>query len=66
MSAQATLVIIALVLLAFLGFAVYFIFKALQFVVQAIKLYKDMISRQDMMIRLLTDIKDSLRSERSS
>ena len=63
MSAQATLIVIALALLAFLGFAVYFIFKALQFVVQAINLYKDMISRQDMMIRQLADIKDAVKSE---
>lgn len=66
MSTQATLIVIALALLAFLCFAVYFIFKTLQFVVQAIKLYKDMISRQDMMIRQLVDIKDAVKSEGSS
>jgi predicted MPP superfamily phosphohydrolase len=63
MSAQATVIIIGLVLLAFLGFGAYFIFKALQFVVQAVKLYKDMISRQDMMIRQLSDIHDAVKSK---
>jgi hypothetical protein len=49
-----------LVLTGFIFFMIYFIFKSLQFVVQAINLYKDMISRQDMMIKQLEYIKNRL------
>lgn len=42
--------------LVFVGFVVYFIFKQLQFVIQAINLYKKMVERQDMIIKLLSDI----------
>jgi hypothetical protein len=40
-----------------IGYMVYFVFKIHQFVIQAINLYKDMVNRQDMMIRLLQDIR---------
>ena len=36
---------------------IYLIFKSIQFTVQATNLYKKMIERQDMMIKLLTDIR---------
>ncbi len=51
------LTILAFVVLGFMGFVIYFIFKQLQFVIQAINLYKKMINRQDVMIKLLKDIR---------
>lgn len=53
MDIQVVITLIVLILLGFIGFCIYFIFKVLQFVIQAINLYKDMITRQDMIIRLL-------------
>jgi hypothetical protein len=44
----------ALIALAFVVFSVYFIFKQLQFVIQAVNLYKTMISRLDNIIELLS------------
>ena len=45
--------IIILISLAFVAFSVFFIFKQLQFVMQAVNLYKDMIVRLDKIIELL-------------
>ena len=56
MDTQAVITVIVLVLLGFLSFCIYFIFKILQFVIQAINLYKDMVTRQDVMIKLLKGI----------
>jgi hypothetical protein len=55
-------VLVLLALVAFIGFAIYFFFKMLQFVIQAIDLYKDMRTRQDMMIKLLKDINPNQKS----
>jgi hypothetical protein len=55
---EGTITIFILLNLAFAIFCVYFIFKIIEFVISAIKLYKDMIIRQDVMIKLLQDIKD--------
>ena len=55
---EGTLVIFALIGLAFIIFNIYFIFKILQFVIMAINLYKKMIIRQDATIHLLLDIRD--------
>jgi len=60
---QGIILIIVLVLLVFGGFVIYFIFKNLEFVIQAINLYKKMIDRQDMMIKLLNDLKTALKVE---
>jgi len=46
--------ILGLLFLAFVGFMIYFIFKALQFVIQAVDLYKDMVRRLDKIIELLS------------
>lgn len=48
----------ALVLVGLAIFIIYFIFKALQFVIQAINLYKKIIKRQDEVLGLLLDIRD--------
>ena len=50
---EGILIVILLISLGFIGFCVYFIFKILQFVIQAINLYKDMIVRIDMIIKSL-------------
>ena len=57
----AGLVLIILVIIIFaLGiFIIYFIFKSLQFVIQAINLYKKMVIRQDATIKILLDIRDN-------
>lgn len=57
MNFEGIIIISALVFFGFIFFCIYFIFKILQFVIQAINLYKDMVTRQDMMIRLLQDIR---------
>ena len=62
MNTQAVITLIVLVLLGFIGFCIYFIFKILQFVIQATNLYKDMVTRQDVMIKLLKDIRDKGKS----
>jgi hypothetical protein len=40
-------------------FVVYFLFKALGFVINATRLYRKMIDRQDSIIKLLIDIRDN-------
>jgi len=52
-----------LIFLAFGGFVIYLMFKAIQFTVQAVNLYKEMIARQDTMIKLLKDLRDVAGSE---
>ena len=57
-------ILIALAILGVLVFAltifiIYFIFKILQFVIQAINLYKKMVIREDAMIKLLLDVRDN-------
>jgi outer membrane protein assembly factor BamD (BamD/ComL family) len=51
-----TFTIIIICFLGFVGFVIYYIFKQLQFILQAMNLYKDMVIRQDVMIKLLSDI----------
>ncbi|MBW6520875.1 MAG: hypothetical protein K0A99_07670 [Desulfoarculaceae bacterium] len=43
----------------FIFFCIYYIFKQMQFVIQAINLYKDMVVRQDAMLKILKDIRDT-------
>lgn len=57
---------LVLVLVGLIVFAIYFIFKVLQFVIQAINLYKDMVSRQNAMIKILKDIRDQTKVSTSS
>ena len=42
---------------ALICFAIYYLFKILEFTLRAINLYEKMVNRQDVMIKLLTDIK---------
>lgn len=48
------LTLLAFVFLAFVGFVIYFIFKQMQFVIQAVDLYKDMVTRLDKIIAILS------------
>ena len=50
---ESVLLLFALISFGFLCFSIYFIFKVLQFVIEAINLYKKMINRQDKIIQLL-------------
>lgn len=58
--------IIILILLAFVGFFVYLAFKLLEFIIQAVNLYRTMVTRQDTMIKLLSEIKEGLQSSSSN
>jgi len=59
MEGQGTLVVFGLIFISFVIFVIYFIFKILQFVIQAINLYKKILNRQDAMLRILLDIRDN-------
>lgn len=56
---EGILVVFAIIFLSFVIFVIYFIFKILQFVIQAINLYKKIVNRQDAMLKLLLDIRDN-------
>jgi len=45
--------------LGFVGFSIYFIFKQLQFVIQAVNLYKKILYREEAIIKILLDIRDN-------
>ena len=45
--------IIIIISLAFLAFSIFFVFKQIQFVIQAVNLYKTMITRLDKIILLM-------------
>lgn len=51
----AALVMVGLILLCF---AVYVIYKQLEFVFVSVKLYRKMVQRQDAIVGLLLDIRD--------
>lgn len=56
---EAYLAIIGIVVFAIIIFNIYLFFKILQFIIQAINLYKKMVNRQDAMLKLLLDIRDN-------
>jgi len=53
------LIILTVVSIGVMIFVVYFLFKALGFVINATRLYRKMIDRQDSIIKLLIDIRDN-------
>ena len=53
------IIIFFLLTLAFVGFCIYFFFKQLQFVIQAINLYKKILNREDAILNVLIDIRDN-------
>lgn len=57
---EGFIVLILLVFLGFLGFSVFFIFKQLQFVLQAVNLYKEMIQKQEESLKILKEINNNL------
>jgi len=58
---QTVIILIVLGVLLFCGFVIYFIFKNIEFTIQAVNLYKKMIDRQDIIIKLLNDLKPTLK-----
>jgi hypothetical protein len=56
---QSFVTVLILLILAFVGFLIYFYFKIVQFILTATNLYKKMVRRQDIMIKLLIDIRDN-------
>ncbi|MCK9425542.1 MAG: zinc ribbon domain-containing protein [Ignavibacteriaceae bacterium] len=55
---MASLGLIGIVVLAFIIFVVYFIFKILQFIIQAINLYKKILESQEAIQELLQGISE--------
>jgi len=56
------MMIIVIGILAFIGFCIYFVFKILEFVIRAINLYEKIVTREDIIIQLLIDIRDNNKS----
>jgi len=56
---QSGVEILVLLLIGIVIFVIYFTGKVLGFVINATRLYRRMIARQDAIIRLLLDIRDS-------
>ena len=54
--------ILSVIIFAIVAFVIYYIFKNLQFVLQAVNLYKKIIKRQDSIISLLLDIRDNTKN----
>lgn len=59
---EAILLFVAIIALIYFGFAIYYNFKQIEFVVKSINLSEKMINRQDMIIKLLKDIRGSDRA----
>lgn len=51
-----------LIFFAFVCFVIYFIFKQMQFVIQAINLYKKILYREEAIIKILLDIRDNTKN----
>ena len=56
---EGFITIVFIVFISFILFVIYFNFKIIQFVIQAVNLYKKMIVRQDATLNLLMDIRDN-------
>lgn len=56
---EGFLAVVGVILIAFILFFIYFIFKQIQFVLVSVNLYKKMVNRQDAMVKLLLDIRDN-------
>jgi biopolymer transport protein ExbB/TolQ len=51
--------VFGIIILASIVFIIYFIFKIMQFVIVAVNLYKKIINREDVIIKLLIDLRDN-------
>ena len=58
--------VIVIILVAFILFCIYFIFKQIQFVLVSVNLYKKMVTRQDAIVNLLLDIRDNTKKYHST
>ena len=58
--------VIGIILVAFIIFCIYFIFKQIQFVLVSVNLYKKMVNRQDAIVNLLLDIRDNTKKYHST
>ena len=56
------LLVIGIIVIGFMLFCVYFIFKQIEFVVVSVNLYRRMVHRQDAMVKLLVDIRDNTKN----
>ena len=63
---RGALLVIGIIVVGFILFYVYFIFKQIEFVVVSVNLYRKMVRRQDAMIKLLVDIRDKTTNYRLS
>lgn len=54
--------VVVIVVVSSIIFIIYFNFKILQFVIQAINLYKKMVNRQDATLKILLDIRDNTKN----
>ena len=59
---EGFITLIVIIFLCFIGFTIYFFFKSLGFVINATRLYRRMIERQDAVIKLLVDIRDNTKN----
>jgi predicted RNA-binding Zn-ribbon protein involved in translation (DUF1610 family) len=59
---QGFILLLLLVLVGLFLFAIYFVFKVLDFFVNATRLYRRMVRRQDATIKLLLDIRDNTKA----
>ena len=59
---EGFITLIVIIFLCFIGFTIYFFFKSLGFVINATRLYRRMIERQDAVIKLLVDIRDNTKT----
>lgn len=59
---EGFIVVSAVIVIGFILFCIYFIFKQIQFVIVTVNLYKKMVKRQDAMIKILLDIRDQTKS----
>ena len=60
---QDIVILVVLVLLGLFVFYIYFCIKVLGFYLNATRLYREMIRRQDATMRLLVDIRDNTKKE---
>ncbi|OFV80406.1 MAG: hypothetical protein A2W26_01185 [Acidobacteria bacterium RBG_16_64_8] len=65
-SALGLIAILVVVVLAVAFFVMYLFFKVLEFTINATRLYRQMIRRQDVTIRLLLDIRDNTKIANTS
>lgn len=59
-------IIMGFIVVGFILFCVYFIFKQIEFVVVSVNLFRKMVHRQDAMVKLLIDIRDNTKNYRLS